>query len=227
MTNSGDRESYNSETRQESYTDSYGNTHTNLTRTSETINNNPNNVNSYRNGYVNGRDIERNYQQANLAARDEENASRGLLLGILLTSLAGLIVGAFWYFNQPRETVVEETQPVVTPSPSNVATPSFTPQPPQTTIIERTREVPVVIPQPQQQAPSVTVPPSSPEINVTVPPQQPATSGTQTTSPRNSSTDTPANSETTVPQSSDESNSTSNSDASTTDDGGTDKSSPR
>jgi type IV secretory pathway VirB10-like protein len=234
MTNSGDRESYNSETRQETYTDSYGNTHTNLTLSSETVNNNPNNVKSYRNGYVNGREIERNYQQANLAARDEENASRGLLLGILLTSVAGLIVGAFWYFNQPRETVVEETQPVVTPSPSkDLATPNFTPQPQQTTIIERTREVPVVIPQPQQQAPSITLPPSSPEINVTVPPQQPATSATQTTSPSKSSTDTPAagnrsnTSENAVPQSPEESKSISNSDSSTTDDKDTDKSNPR
>lgn len=227
MTNSGDREIHNSETKQQSYTDSYGNTHTNVTRTSETVNNNPNS------GYTNGRDIERNYQQANLAARDDENASRGLLMGILLTSLAGLIVGAFWYFNQPRETVIEQTQPVVTPSPT------FTPQPQQTTIIERTREVPiertrevpVIIP--QQQAPSVTIPPAAPEINVTVPPQQPATSGTQTTPPRNSPTDTPSagsksnNSETVVPQGLDQSKGTSNGASSTTDDGNTDKSSPR
>ncbi|MBD2439879.1 hypothetical protein [Nostoc sp. FACHB-110] len=221
MTNSGDRETYNSETRQQSYTDNYGNTHTNVTRTSESVNNN---VSSYRNGYANGREIERNYQQANLAARDNENASRGLLLGILLTALAGLIVGAFWYFNQPRETVIEQTQPTFTPSPSSdLSTPTFTPQPQQTTIIERTREVPVVVP--QQSAPSVTVPPSSPQINVTVPPQQPATSGTQTTSPSNSSTDTPAtksktnSSETAIPQTSDQPNSTSDTDSSTTDKG--------
>jgi len=224
MTNSGDRERYNSETRRESYTDSYGNTHTNEIRNSETVNNNPN---SYRNGYVNGRQIERDYQQANLAARDNDNASHGLLLGILLTSLAGLIVGAFWYFNQPRETLVEETQPVVVPSPSNEL-PS--PQPQQTTIIERTKEVPVVVPQPQ--VPTINIP-SPPDINVNVPPQQPATSGTQTTPQRDTSGDTPAagsksnSSKTTVPQGSSESNGTPNSDSSTNGDTGVDKSNPR
>ncbi|MBE9204944.1 hypothetical protein IQ244_00005 [Nostoc sp. LEGE 06077] len=228
MTNSGDRETYNNDTRQESYTDNYGNTHTNVTRTSETVNNNPNNINSYKTGYVNGQQIERNYQQANLAARDNENASRGLLLGILLTSLAGLIVGAFWYFNQPRETVIEQTQPVVNPSPSNDLP---TPQPQQTTIIERTREVPVLIP--QQQAPSVTLPQSSPEINITVPPQQPANSGTQTTPQRNSSNDnsaagSPANtSKTDIPKSSLQSEEKSNTDSSSTGDSGIDKSNSR
>ncbi|MBE9005489.1 hypothetical protein IQ259_10630 [Fortiea sp. LEGE XX443] len=212
MTNSGDRETHNSETRQESYTDIQGNTHTNLTRTSETVNNNPNHVNTYKNGYANGRETERHYQQANLAARDHENASVGLLLGIFLTSVAGLIVGAFWYFNQPRETVIQETQPIVTPSPQ------------QTTIIERTTEVPVVVPQPQ--VPTVTIP-SPPDINITVPPQQPTTSGTQTTPPRDSSADTPAagsktnTSETTVPQRSNQSNDTSNSGSSNTGETGT------
>lgn len=204
MTNSGDRETHNNETKQESYTDP----HTNLTRTSETVNSNPNLVNSYRNGYTNGQETERNYQQANLAARDNENASVGLLLGIFLTSVAGLMVGAFWYFNQPKETVIKEPQPVVTP------------QPQQTTIIERTTEVPVVVPQPQ--VPTVTIP-SPPDINITVPPQQPATSGTQAT-PQQDNANT---SETTVPQGSDKSNETSNSSSSTTGDIGTDKSNPR
>lgn len=184
MTNTGDRPNYNS----------------------ETVKNNPSHINSYRNGYVNGRETERNYQQ-NLAARDNENASVGLLLGIFLTSLAGLIVGAFWYFNQPRETVVNEAQPIVTPSPQ------------QTTIIEKTREVPVVVPQPE--IPPINLP-SPPDINVTVPPQQPTNSGTQdgAQTPAGSRTNT---SETTVPQSSDRLNDTSN----TTNNAGTDESNSR
>ncbi|MBD2455848.1 hypothetical protein H6G80_17385 [Nostoc sp. FACHB-87] len=223
MTNSGDRETYNSETKQQSYTDNYGNTHTNVTRTSESVNNN---VSSYSNGYANGREIERNYQQANLAARDNENASRGLLLGILLTSLAGLIVGAFWYFNQPRETVINETQPVVTPSP-NSGLPS--PQPQQTTIIERTREVPIVVP--QQQVPPVNIPAQS-DINITVPSQQPSNSETQTT-PRQDSTNNSADgsqtntSKTVIPQSSDQPNGSSNTNSSTTDNIGSDKNQSR
>ncbi|MBD2498412.1 hypothetical protein [Nostoc sp. FACHB-280] len=223
MTNSGDRETYNSETKQQSYTDNYGNTHTNVTRTSESVNNN---ASSYRNGYANGREIERNYQQANLAARDNDNASRGLLLGILLTSLAGLIVGAFWYFNQPRETVVNETQPVVTPSPNSGLA---SPQPQQTTIIERTREVPVVVP--QQQVPQVNIP-AQPDINITVPSQQPSNSETQTT-PRQDSTNKSVDggqtntSKTVVPQTSDQPNSTSNTNSSTTDNIGSDKNQSR
>ncbi|WP_413200318.1 hypothetical protein [Nostoc piscinale] len=223
MTNSGDRETYNSETKQQSYTDNYGNTHTNVTRTSESVNNN---VSSYSNGYANGREIERNYQQANLATRDNENASRGLLLGILLTSLAGLIVGAFWYFNQPRETVINETQPVVTPSPSSELT---APQPQQTTIIEKTREVPIVVP--QQQVPQVNIP-AQPDINITVPSQQPSNSETQTT-PRQDSTNNSGDgsqtntSKTAIPQSSDQPNGSSNTNSSTTDNIGSDKNQSR
>lgn len=211
MTNPNEREPYNREVNRESYTDSNGNTQTHITRTTETSNN------RYANGYVDGRRLEQNYQ----ADRDNENTATGLIFGIVLTSLVGLIAGAFWYFNQNNATV-DSTTPVETPLPAATASPSISPQPQQTTIIERTREVPVVVP--QQQAPSVTLPPSSPEINVTVPPQQPATSGTQTTSPSNSSTDS---SDTAVPQSSTESDSTSNSDASSTDAGGTDQGSPR
>ncbi|MBC1242306.1 hypothetical protein GNE10_35530, partial [Nostoc sp. 2RC] len=80
----------------------------NVTRTTETPNN------TYRNGYVNGRNIERNYQ----VERDNENAANGLILGILLTSLVGLIAGAFWYFNQ-NDAAVETNTPVESPVPVN------------------------------------------------------------------------------------------------------------
>ncbi|QLE55935.1 hypothetical protein [Nostoc sp. TCL26-01] len=161
MTNSNGQENYNQEVKKESYVDANGNTHTRLTQNTETPSN------SYQKGYVNGRNHEYSYQRANLAERDNENAANGLILGILLTSLVGLIAGAFWYFNQ-NNAPVDSTAPVETPLPAS-ATPSISPQPQQTTIIERTREVPVVIP--QQQVPPTTVP-SPPQINVTVPPQQ-------------------------------------------------------
>ncbi|MCC5604482.1 J domain-containing protein [Nostoc favosum] len=123
-------------------------------------------------------------------------------------------------------------------------TPSASPQT-KTTIIERTREVPVpvAVPVPQQQ---VTPPsaPRQPDINITIPPQQPAAEkapsaiqptpkATQspTTSPtsntpssQNGTSNTVApgtksdTSKTTPPQGVDQSNSTSNSDSSTADD---------
>ncbi|MEH1942213.1 MAG: hypothetical protein V7L01_18630 [Nostoc sp.] len=171
-----EREIKNSEVKQESYTDINGNTHTDLTRTTETVKNNTANPNSYTNGYVQGRNSERNYQQADLAERDNNNASRGLLLGIIVTSILGLIVGGVWYSNQRNDAAVENTVPVAVPVPSSSPTPSASPQT-KTTIIERTREVPVPVavpvPVPQQQ---VTPPsaPRQPDINITIPPQQPA-----------------------------------------------------
>lgn len=151
MTNPNEHETY----KQESYIDSNGNTKAHLTKTTETPNN------SYRSGYINGRSIERNYQ----AGRDNENTATGLILGIVLTSLVGLTAGALWYFNQDN-TPVDSTAPIETPVPTN-ASPNLSPQPQQTTIIERTREVPVVIP--QQEVPPATN--SQPQDNVTVPPQ--------------------------------------------------------
>ncbi|MHC0062638.1 hypothetical protein ACWATR_06875 [Nostoc sp. UIC 10890] len=168
-----ERESQNSEFKQESYTDANGNTHTDLTQTTETVKNSTANPNSYSNGYVQGRNTERSNQQADLAQRDENNVSGGLLLGIILTSLLGLVIGGIWYFNQQNNAAVDKTVPVVVPVPSNSsATPSASPQP-QTTIIETIREVPVPIPVPQQQATPPSAP-RQPDINITIPPQQPA-----------------------------------------------------
>jgi hypothetical protein len=208
MTNPNNHEKYRSENRQESYTDANGETHTHVRRTTETVNNTPN-TNSYGSGYVSGRENERRYQQANLAERDNSNTANGLLLGVILTSLATLGVGAFWYFNQRSNPAVDNTVPVVVPVPTNASpSPEATQSPQQrTTIIERTREVPVVIPQPQAPATSapaqpninVTVPPqpparekAQPNINVTVPPQPPAREKVPTPSPQSPTSKSPA-----------------------------------
>jgi hypothetical protein len=181
MNNPGERDNYHSESQQESYTDANGETRTHLRKTTETVNSTPNG-NSYGTGYVTGRDSERRYQQANLAERDNSNTANGLLLGVILTSLVTLGVGAFWYFNQRNNPVVNKVSPVILPVPAS-ASPSpaaIQSPPPRTTIIERTREVPVLIP--QQQAP-VRSAPTQPNINITVPPQQPTTQTAPTTSP--------------------------------------------
>ncbi|AUT01812.1 hypothetical protein CLI64_16260 [Nostoc sp. CENA543] len=198
MTNPNERETDHQEIRQESYTDANGNTHTHVTRSTSTNNN------SYQSGYVHGRNTERRYQQADLAGRDNENTANGLLLGVLLTSLIGLTVGAFWYFNQQNATV-DNNAPVETPVPNA----SATSQPQQTTIIERTREVPVertrevpvFIPQPSSA-------PATPQINVTIPPQESRTQTSPNIAPSNpprvnngsnTSTQTPATNSTTSP----------------------------
>lgn len=212
MNNPNEREIDNKEVRQESYTDDNGNRHTHVTRTTSTDNN------SYQSGYVHGRNTERRYQQADLAERDENTAS-GLLLGVLLTSLIGLTVGAFWYFNQ-QNAAVDSTTPVETPASTNVTptpTATITAEPQQTTIIERTREVPVVIPQPSA--------PTNPQINLTVPPQQSRTETSPSVAPsnvpslnnrNNTSTQTPATSSTTNPTpQGEESNSSSSSSGNT------------
>lgn len=189
MTNSDDNKS-NREVRQESHTDNDGNTHTDVTRTSETVDNSAANSQSYQSGYVQGRRTERNNEEA-LIQRDDENTSRGLLIGVVLAGLAALIGSAFWYFNQSSQTVDTTTPTTTAPvsSPSPVVTQTLQPQ--QTTIIERTKEVPVqvpvtvektkevpvFIPVPQQKAapaPSVNNNNKAPNINITVPAQQPA-----------------------------------------------------
>lgn len=237
-----ERESKNSEIKQESYTDTNGNIHTDLTRTTETVKNSTANPNSYTNGYVQGRNTERSYQQADLAERDNENASRGLLLGIIVTSVVSLIVGGVWYFNQRNNAAVDTTVPVVVPVPSNS---SPTPQP-QTKIIERIREVPVPVPVPQQQVTPQSAP-RQPDINITIPPQQsaaekapsvtqpapkatqsPATSPTSNTPTSQNEGGTSTNTatpgtkvdtpKTTSPQGVDQSNSTSNNGSSTAND---------
>ncbi|MDZ8050855.1 MAG: hypothetical protein RMX68_023660 [Aulosira sp. ZfuVER01] len=192
MNNPGDRDNYRSENRQESYTDANGETRTHVQRTTETVHNTPN---SYGSGYVSGRDSERRYQQANLAERDNSNTANGLLIGVILTSLVTLGAAALWYFNQRNNPAVDNTAPVVVPVPvPNSASPSpAASQSPQsrTTIIERTREVPVVIP--QQQAPASSAPaPAQPNINITVPSQRPAAEKAPTSSPQNPTTNTPA-----------------------------------
>ncbi len=207
MTNPDDNKSYR-EVRQESYTDNDGNTHTNVTRSSETVDNSAAN---YQSGYVQGRTSERNYEEA-LAQRDDENTSRGLLIGVVLAGLAALIGSAFWYFNQSSQTVDSIAPATSTPiySPSPVVT--QTPQPQQTTIIERTKEVPVkvpvektkevpvFVPVPQQAAPAPAPAPANtnktPNINITVPPQQPAlkTPATQVSPAPSSSSSSSSNS---------------------------------
>lgn len=220
MTNPDDNKSYREE--RQDYTDSNGNTHSNVTRSSETVNHKVD-PQSYENGYVQGETSERNYQEETLTKRDNENAGRGLLIGTLLTALAALTGGALWYMSQSDRAVDNTVAPVAVPVPVSKPSPAATQAPPQqTTIIERTKEVPVpvtvektkevrvpvpvekikevpvFVPVPQQKAaPAPT--PATPNINITVPAQQPAAKETPTTTPKSSSSTAPATLENSKP----------------------------
>ena len=86
MANPNDPQNYGRETRQETYNNTDGHTH--ISKTTETVNS----ANTYKDGYVNGQ-VDERYQEDALASRDNENAGRGLLIGILLASLAALTAG--------------------------------------------------------------------------------------------------------------------------------------
>ena len=177
MTNHNESTDYNREVTQNSYTDADGNTtHTNVTRTSETVENDPS---SYQDGYASGKIQERNDQRRNLAARDSNNATGGLLLGIMLAALATLVGGAMWYFNQSKEAQNATPTPIESPVTNTEPNQPEANQPQNntTTIIEKTKEVavpvevPVAVPVPQQQEPAQES--QQPDININVQPQEP------------------------------------------------------
>ena len=115
----------------------------------------PGAVSSYRDGYVHGRVSERSLEQQRQEDRDEKTAARGLVIGIALTSLVGLVVGSLFLVNQQQESQT----PVLVPTPS-------APQEPirETTIIERTQEVPVI-----NQEPPAAPQETQPDIQITIP----------------------------------------------------------
>lgn len=175
MDNENEQKSYNREVQQDTYTDANGHHHTQVTRTTETANSHPN---SYSDGYVNGKTSERLDQEKNLAARDNKNAAGGLLVGILLTGLVGLTAGAFWFFNQRHEAVKDNVVPVAVPTANSSPSPQTSQAPQkQTTIIERTRDVPV----PVERTRDVPVP-------IFVPQPQISASPAPTQAPRQNST---------------------------------------
>jgi hypothetical protein len=98
---------------------------------------------SYRDGYVHGRVAESRIEEDRLEVRDNNNAARGLFIGILLTSLLGITLAALYYWNQRQQ--VEPA--IVVPVPTSPA-PAANQQPNrQTTVIERqVDQVPQVVP---------------------------------------------------------------------------------
>ncbi|PSB42315.1 hypothetical protein C7B80_27890 [Cyanosarcina cf. burmensis CCALA 770] len=179
MSNLNPGNSYNREVRQESYQDANGNTHVNVTKTTESND-------SYQHGYVHGRVAERSTQERASTIRDNENAARGLLLGILLTTIAALSAGVIWYLNQSPQASTSTPQPVLVPVPSdkpNTESSTVDRSSEKQTIIERIKEVPVPVLQPPastpQQNENMTTPaPTQPETEAETTQPQPNNSAT-------------------------------------------------
>lgn len=111
---------------------------------------------SYQNGYAQGRVAERRTYEENLRVRDDNSASRGLLLGILLTSLLGLTAGALYFVNQQSQTPVVPVPVPVEPQQETETDTETNNTEVRERIIERTREI-VPVPQPQAPAPQQPV----------------------------------------------------------------------
>ncbi|MBD2306096.1 hypothetical protein H6G17_11285 [Chroococcidiopsis sp. FACHB-1243] len=185
MSNLNPGNSYNREVRQESYQDANGNTHVNVTKTTESND-------SYQHGYVHGRVAERSTQERASTVRDNENAARGLLLGILLTTIAALSTGVIWYLNQSPQASTSTPQPVLVPVPSdkpNTESSTVDRSSEKQTIIERIKEVPVPVLQspastPQQNENTTTPVPTQPETEAeTTQPQQNNSATTESQTP--------------------------------------------
>lgn len=136
-------------------------------------------------GYVQGEVSEHHRQTGVQKVRDNDNASRGLLLGIILTSLVGLVLGTVYFLNRSDD--APAPAPVVIPVP-RANQPSASPAPVRTiererTIIQKIVPVPqpsaaqkaAPAPQPspvQKAAPAPQPVAPAPNINITVPNSQ-------------------------------------------------------
>ncbi|MEG4961430.1 MULTISPECIES: hypothetical protein [unclassified Microcoleus] len=165
-------------------------------------------------GYVQGEMAENHRQVGVQEVRDNENAGRGLLLGILLASLAGLVLGSVYYFNRGEEAPTPTAAPVIVVPKANQ--PSATPAPTRTierekTIIEKIvpvqpspvqKATPAPQPSPAQKAAPAPQQSPAPNINITIPNSQQQDAPAQQAAPSPSSRSN--NTNTTVPNSQNE-----------------------
>lgn len=120
---------------------------------------------AYREGYIQGRNQEEFHGRIN-RKRENDSAATGVVIGVILASLAGLVVATLYF--SPRSQQVEQ---VPVPVPQN--SPSPAPSTERTTIIERQ---PQIVPVPQQ---TQIIVPSPDQSNTT----QPDTTQSDTTQP--------------------------------------------
>jgi hypothetical protein len=114
------------------YTEQYATAGNPRSRTPEDI--------AYRRGYTEARNHE-TYHQSRLRDADRStNIALGLLIGVLLTSIIGLIAAAFYFLNRDAEpATVQPTQ--TQPSPAQLQNNSNQPQTIERTVIDRRQEV--------------------------------------------------------------------------------------
>lgn len=139
---------------------------------------------NYRQGYVEGKALEQQRYEANQQIRDNDNAGRGLLVGILATGLLALVGASFYFLTQRDRTPAPAVnRTIIVPSAAPSTSPSANPSPEvRERIIERDRVVPV----PQQSAPTrvITIPqPSAPAQPAPAQPSAPAQSTPRETTP--------------------------------------------
>lgn len=171
MATANNNKNYGREIERESYYDPNGG-RSEVTRITEAE---TNESDTYSQGYIHGKAAERSYQKQNLVQRDNDNAARGLILGLLLASLAALVGGFVWYVNARNDDAIDPANPVIVPvpdrsQPSPSPSPQSQQQPQKETVViekvkevpvtkevpvvvEKTKEVPVPVPVPQQQTP--------------------------------------------------------------------------
>lgn len=203
------------EIHQEVHTDA-SNGHVSTTRTTTSVPSTTGKASkeaAHHQGFVQGEMAENHRQLGVQEARDNENAGRGLLLGILLASLTGLVLGSVYYFNRGEEAPTPTADPVIVVPKANQ--PSATPAPTRTierekTIIQKIVPVPVQPspaqnatpapqPSPAQQATPAPQANPAPNINITVPNSQQQDAPAQQAAPSPSSPSN--NTDTTVPNS--------------------------
>lgn len=214
MATSNNNKNYNREIEQESYYDPNGGTRE-VTRISEVE---TKDGDTYSQGYIHGKAAERSYQKSSLVQRDNDNAARGLILGLLLASLAALVGGFVWYVNERNEDAIEPVNPLIVPvpdrsqpNPSPSPSPQSQQQPQQKTVViekvkevpvtkevpvvvEKTKEVPVPVPVPVPQQQTPQTPTSTQPV---VPYSQSPVTGSTTTQPLTPSSP-PSNTNTTT-----------------------------
>ncbi|MGL5034943.1 MAG: hypothetical protein ACRC6M_14200, partial [Microcystaceae cyanobacterium] len=176
------------------YTDSQGNLYVEYKDTKGIIHtemkNPTDNAQSYQQGYVAGQIIEENNQdeQISQTKRADKNISQGLLLGVIVTCVAGLSAGIIYFLvnaNQPQPATIinvprQESSPV--PSPLTVA-----PVAPQPVV----KIVPVPQTQPREVKVNITTQPApskpqakSEKVKVTKATAQPVVKASPKSSPK-------------------------------------------
>jgi hypothetical protein len=202
------------EIHQEVHTDAT-NGHVSTTRTTTSVPSTTakaSNEAAHHQGYVQGQMAENHRQLGVQEARDNENAGRGLLLGILLASLVGLVLGSVYYFNRSEDAaapvivVPKGNQPSATPAPTRTIEKEKTiiqkivPVPVQPSPVQKATPAPQ--PSPAQKATPAPQASPAPNINITIPNSQQQDAPAPQAAPSPSSPSN--NTNTTVPNPQDE-----------------------